>query len=44
MLNEHFYHASIRRTIAAFGTIFNNINVVRKDANEEVKSINSCRY
>ena len=39
MLNEHFYHASIRRTIAAFGTIFNNINVVRKDANDEVKSI-----
>lgn len=39
MLNEHFYHASIRRTIAAFGTIFNNINVVRKDSNDEVKSI-----
>lgn len=39
MLNEHFYHASIRRTIAAFGTIFNNLNVVRKDSSGEVKSI-----
>ena len=39
MLNDHFYHASIRRTIAAFGTIFNNIKVVRKDSDGEIKNI-----
>jgi hypothetical protein len=39
MLNEHFYHASIRRTIAAFGTIFNDIKIVRKDSAGEVKQI-----
>lgn len=39
MLNEHFYHAAIRRTIAAFGTIFNNIKVVRKDSAGEIKNI-----
>ncbi len=39
MLNNHFYHASIRRTIAAFGSIFNNIKVIRKDSDGEVKQI-----
>ena len=39
MLNEHFYHAAIRRTIAAFGTIFNNIKIVRKDSAGEIKQI-----
>ena len=27
MLTEHFYHAQIRRMVAAFGTMFNNIMV-----------------
>lgn len=39
MLSDHFYHAAIRRTIAAFGTIFNDIKVVRKDGSGEVKNI-----
>ncbi len=39
MLNEHFYHASIRRMIAAFGSIFNDIKVVRKDADGEIRQI-----
>ena len=32
MLNNYFYHSQIRRTISAFGTIFNNIKVMRKDS------------
>ena len=39
MLSDHFYHATIRRTIAAFGSIFNDIKVVRKDADGEVRQI-----
>lgn len=39
MLSDHFYHASIRRTIAAFGTIFNDIKVVRTDSQGEVVNI-----
>ena len=39
MLSDHFYHAAIRRTIAAFGSIFNDLKVVRKDGDGEVKNI-----
>jgi hypothetical protein len=39
MLSDHFYHASIRRTIAAFGTIFNDIKIMRKGSDGEVKNI-----
>jgi hypothetical protein len=39
MLSDHFYHAAIRRTIAAFGTIFNDIKVLRKGNDGEVKNI-----
>jgi hypothetical protein len=28
----HFYHEKIRKVVATFGTMFNNIHVVRKDA------------
>lgn len=31
MLGRHFYNESIRRTIIGFGTIFNNIELQRKD-------------
>jgi hypothetical protein len=31
MTSGHFYHSHIRRVVSVFGTIFNNINVVRKD-------------
>tara|TARA_B100001057_G_C22823030_1_gene940217 strand:+ start:194 stop:1048 length:855 start_codon:yes stop_codon:yes gene_type:complete len=30
---EYFYHQKIRKAVAMFGTMFNNINVVRTDAN-----------
>ena len=31
MFGGHFYHATMRKSVAVFGTIFNNINVIRKD-------------
>lgn len=39
MLNNYFYHAIIRKTVAAFGSLFNDIKVIRKDAAGEVKQI-----
>lgn len=32
MLGDYFYHAQIRRMVSAFGTMFNNIEVHKKDA------------
>ncbi len=34
MLGKHFYNESIRRTIIGFGTLFNNIELQRKDKND----------
>ena len=31
MLGQQFYHETIRKVIVAFGTLFNNIQLVRKD-------------
>ena len=31
MLGQQFYHETIRNVIVAFGTMFNNIQIVRKD-------------
>jgi len=31
MLGQQFYHETVRNIIVAFGTMFNNINIVRKD-------------
>lgn len=31
MFNNYFYHSHIRKTVAIFGTLFNNISVHRKD-------------
>lgn len=39
MFSGHFYHATIRKTVAVFGTLFNNISVVRKDASGKVVNI-----
>ena len=39
MLSGHFYHATIRKLVAAFGTVFNNISVVRKDQTGKVINI-----
>ena len=33
MFGQYFYHSHIRKTVSVFGTLFNNINVQRKDAN-----------
>jgi hypothetical protein len=32
MFGQHFYHKTIRNTVIAFGTIFNNINIKRLDS------------
>ena len=29
---EYFYHQKIRKAVAMFGTMFNNINIVRRNA------------
>ena len=31
MLGQQFYHESMRKVVVAFGSLFNNINIVRKD-------------
>ena len=31
MFGSHFYHATMRKSVAVFGTLFNNISVVRLD-------------
>ena len=31
MFGSHFYHATMRKSVAVFGTLFNNISVIRKD-------------
>ena len=33
MLGQQFYHETMRKVVVAFGTIFNNIHLVRKDNN-----------
>ena len=37
MLGQQFYHETIRRMVVTFGTIFNNINIVRKDNTGTIK-------
>ncbi len=36
MFGSHFYHATTRKAVALFGTLFNNISVIRKDGNGNV--------
>lgn len=31
MFGSHFYHATLRKSVAIFGTLFNNIDVIRLD-------------
>ena len=31
MLGQQFYHETIRKIVVAFGTMFNNIQLIRKD-------------
>jgi len=39
MLNSHFYHATVRKIVSVFGTVFNNISVVRRDQTGKVINI-----
>jgi len=39
MFNGHFYHATIRKTVAVFGTLFNNLSVVRKTKSGDIADI-----
>ena len=36
MLGKQFYHETIRKVVVAFGTLFNDIHLVRKDNNGTV--------
>ena len=36
MLGQQFYHETIRKVIVSFGTMFNNINLVRKDSSGNI--------
>ena len=36
MFGSHFYHSTMRKAVAVFGTIFNNINVIRTKADGTV--------
>ena len=35
MLGSHFYNETIRRTVIAFGTLFNNVEIRRKDPSDD---------
>jgi hypothetical protein len=37
MLGQQFYHETIRSVVVAFGTVFNNIQLVRKDNDGNIK-------
>jgi len=36
MFGNHFYHATMRKSVAVFGTLFNNITVIRQDGSGNV--------
>lgn len=38
MLGAHFYHQRLRRSVASFGALFNNLYVLRKDSSGNVMS------
>jgi hypothetical protein len=38
MFGDHFYHQRIRKAVAVFGSLFNNINIVRTDASGKTLS------
>jgi hypothetical protein len=39
MFGNHFYHATMRKSVAVFGTLFNNLSIVRKGGSNSVSSI-----
>jgi hypothetical protein len=38
MLGNHFYHERLRKSVAVFGALFNNIYVIRKNSSNQVIS------
>ena len=36
MLGTQYYHETIRKVVVAFGTMFNNISLVRKDSDGKI--------
>ena len=36
MLGQQFYHETMRKVVVAFGSIFNNIHLVRKDGSGNI--------
>ncbi len=36
MFQQHFYHEKIRKCVATFGTMFNNLYIIRKDGSNNV--------
>lgn len=38
MFGTHFYHKKLRKSVAVFGTLFNNLYVIRTDASNQVIS------
>ena len=36
MFGSHFYHATTRKAVAIFGTLFNNLKVIRQDGSGNV--------
>ncbi len=38
MFGGHFYHATMRKSVAIFGTLFNDMHIVRKDGSGGVLS------
>lgn len=39
MFNAHFYHGTTKKLVAVFGTLFNNISVIRKDPSGAMRNI-----
>lgn len=39
MFNGHFYHGTTKKLVAVFGTLFNNISVIRKDPTGAMRNI-----
>jgi len=36
MFGSHFYHGILRKSVSIFGTVFNNINIMRKSGSESI--------
>jgi hypothetical protein len=39
MFGDHYYHATLRKAVAVFGTLFNNINVVRTSSTKVLSQL-----